>query len=205
MKLQTAIEVAEGVNLYTIATIVGAPIVYTNDRQSDFIAWADQDAGFTFWDATDPTIQGGRWRENGELEVTIMDLWAAQRLVIRATILRNHSNGSGDSIQRGLMFLFPNVNCIIYDNKDMSFSIGIGRYLTEIEVQLLDMYDILPRPVGVRLNNVVAFDDPYFGFEDQIGASGFDVGKWANLQYWSRDARRNNPKLANMILIPTTR
>lgn len=219
MKLQTAIDTAEGASLYTIATIVGAPIVYTQELVSDFIAFADQIAGFTFWDANDPDIKGGRWREEGELETTIEDLWAAQRLVIRCTILRNHSTGTGDSIHRGLMFLFPNVSCIIYDEKNMSFSLGIGRYLTEVERQLLMLYDILPRPIGVRLNQIVAFDEHYFGFEDQWGAETFDVGFWANLQYWttesggarSLESRHRRPgthrptRPLNIVLVPTRR
>lgn len=217
MKLQTAIDTAEGASLYTIATIVGAPIVYTQELASDFIAWIDQTAGFSFWDATDPTIKGGRWREEGEIESTIADLWEAQRLVIRATILRNHSTGTGDSIQRGLMFLFPNVSCVVYDEQNMSFSLGIGRYLTDIERQLLTLYDILPRPVGVRLNRIVGFDENYFGFEDQQGAQTFDVGFWANLEYWSSAstpmaATRHRPDRPrpprppiNFVLVPTRR
>lgn len=219
MKLQTDIDKAEGVNLYIIAAIVGAPIVYTNELISDFIAWKDQTAGFPFWDAADPTITGGRWREEGELETTIVDLWEAQRLVIRATILRNHSSGSGDSIQRGLMFLFPNVSCIVYDEKDMSFSIGIGRYLSDVERQLISLYDILPRPIGVRLNQLIAFDENYFGFEDQGGAGTFDVGFWANLEYWTsesgggaqpqprgRPGRPSRPpRQINFVLVPTRR
>jgi hypothetical protein len=144
----------------------------------------------------------------------LQELWAAQRLVIRATILRNHSSGSGDSIQRGLMFLFPNVACIVYDNKNMSFSVGIGRYLTPIEENLLDPangYDILPRPIGVALDQLVAFDYPFFGFEDQAGAQTFDIGKWANLELWTEEGPPPTPPaptaatMPQFTLIPTRR
>jgi hypothetical protein len=215
MKLQTAIDTAEGVNLYTIASVVGAPIVYTAQQLSTFIGFSDQDQAFPFWDLHDEGIQGGFWREQGEVEIGYADLWAAQRLVIRCTILRNHSNGSGDSIQRGLMFLFPNVPCIVYDHKNMSFSLGIGRYLSPIEEMLLnpayeDFADLLPRPIGVELAQLVAFDFPYFGFADQEGAETFDVGMWANLEWWPEEGPPTTQPtptaiLPKITLIPTRR
>jgi Protein of unknown function (DUF2612) len=200
MALQAEIEQATGVNLYTIATIVGAPIVYTSKLLSPFIGFNDQQGGFPFWDEDDPAITGGEWREDGEHEVTLDELWEAQRLVIRCKIVKNHSDGSGDAVQRGLMFLFPNVQCIVYDNRNMSFSIGIGRELSPIEKELILLYDILPRPVGVQLDQVVAYDQPFFGFADQTGASGFDIGHWANLQYLDQPER-----VLDISLIPTTR
>lgn len=226
MALQTDIDIATGVNLYTIATIVGAPIVYTSDRVGNFIGFKDQEHAFPFWDDADPSVEGGRWRENNESELAITDLWAAQRLVIRCEIVKNHSDGSGESIQRGLMFLFPNVPCIVTDNKNMTFSIGIGRHLSDTEEQLLLEYDILPRPAGVDIDQIVAFDEPYFGFEHHVGDFGaggeegtfpgwefmgeaktFDVGMWANLSYWREwwQGTRAAPKHHNLLLIPTTR
>jgi len=204
MALQTDIDQATGVNLYTIATIVGAPIVYTSKLLSPFIAFSDQSAGFPFWDEGDPAIIGGEWREDGEDEVTLEDLWEAQRLVIRCEIVKNHSDGSGDAIQRGLMFLFPNIQCIVYDNQNMSFSIGIGRELSPIEKELILTYDILPRPVGVLLDQVTAYDQPFFGFADQTGASGFDIGHWANLEYLQQREERQG-RVMDISLIPTKR
>jgi hypothetical protein len=202
MALQTAIDIAQGVNLYAIAVIVGAPIVIGEAIASNFIAFQDQTGGYTFADATDPAIVGGVWREAGELEGTLEDLWNAQRLVIRATIVKNHSLGSGESIQRGLMYLFPNCHCIVTDNHDMSFNIGIGRLLSPLEHSMILQYDVLPRPAGVLLNQVIAFDDPVFGFEDTTGAETFDIGHWANLQYGTAPALY---KLPEFLLIPTTR
>jgi Protein of unknown function (DUF2612) len=201
MALQTSIDEAQGVNLWTIATIVGAPIVYTDELLSTFIGFVDQEGGLPFSDATDPSIEGGQWREDGEAEVMLEDLWAAQRLVIRCEIARNQSNGSGDSVQRAMMFLFPNINCVIFDNQDMSFSIGIGRLLSPIEKQLLLNYDILPRPVGVKLDQITAFDSPFFGFEDTPQAATFDIGHWANLEYDTARAERS----LNFVLVPTKR
>ena len=203
MALQTAIDYAEGVNLWTLAIIVGAPIVYTDALLSQFIGFLDQQGGLPFADAVDSSINGGFWREDGQQEVTLQDLWDAQRLVIRCMIARNHTSGSGASIQECLMFLFPNINCIIYDHQDMSFDIGIGRLLSPIEQQLILQYDVLPRPIGVKLDQITAFDDPFFGFADTPNASTFDIGHWANLEY--EQSTQREPQKFNFLLIPTRR
>ena len=102
------------------------------------------------------------------------------RLLIRARIIRNHSKGTPEEILAGCAFIlqqsqdldFP---IVIGDPGGMVMNIAIGRDYTDIELAMILGLDILPRPMAVRLNEVVSFDpENYFGFEGQPGALGFD-------------------------------
>ena len=56
----------------------------------------------------------------------------------------------------------------------MTVSIGVGKVLGVVEVAMLNLLDILPRPGGVLIQYRVMFDvTNYFGFEGQQFALGF--------------------------------
>lgn len=101
------------------------------------------------------------------------------RIVIRARIIRNHSKGHPEDILTGTAFIlqqsqdldFP---IMVGDPGGMVLNIAVGRELTDVELTLILEVDILPRPMGVRLNELITFDPVnYFGFADQPGALGF--------------------------------
>ncbi len=109
------------------------------------------------------------------------DLYEAQRVVIRAKIIKNHSHGYTPEIQRSLATLFGTDFAFVQNNFDMSFDINVGALMTPVEIQLIALYDILPRPAGVRIRNFVYWDNtlPVFGFAHQPDTFGFGVGYFA--------------------------
>jgi hypothetical protein len=183
MLLWRDIDYAEGDALLKIAEVVGAPRVFTDELLSIFIGFDDQELAMPMWDETDPAIEGGRWRERNEAEITLENRWEAQRVVIRAQILKNHSHGFTPEMSDALALLFRTDTAFVQNNKDMSFDVNVGRILTPIEVLLIRDYDILPRPAGVQLREFTYWDNtkPVFGFEHQTGTEGFDVGYFALL------------------------
>jgi len=109
------------------------------------------------------------------------DPYEAQRVVIRAKIIKNHSHGYTPEIQRSLATLFGTNFAFVQNNFNMSFDINVGAILTPVEIQLIALYDILPRPAGVRIHDFVYWDNalPVFGFAHQPDTFGFGVGYFA--------------------------
>lgn len=181
MMLWRDIDEAQGDALLKIAETVGAPRIFTDKLMTIFIGFDDQDYAMPMWDETDQTIEGGRWREKNEVAITIDNRWEAQRVVIRAQILRNMSHGFTPEMQEAVALLFRTDLAFVQNNKDMSFDLNVGHILTQIEVLLIRDYDILPRPAGVQLRDFIYWDSTkhVFGFEHQTGTFGFDDGYFA--------------------------
>ena len=181
MLLWRDIAYAQGDALYKIAEIVGAPPVYVEDLLYVYVGFEGQAYALPLWDDTVQTIVGGRWLEDYERELTIDDIYEAQRVVIRAQILKNQSHGFTPEIQSSLSLLFTAEVVFVQNNHDMSFDLNIGAWLTPVEIQLIRDFDILPRPAGVEIRDFMYWDGkkPVFGFEHQAGTDGFDVGYFA--------------------------
>jgi hypothetical protein len=181
MLLWRDIGYAQGDALYKIAEIVGAPPVYVEDLLYVYVGFEGQDYALPMWDETVQTIVGGRWLEFDEYELTIDDIYEAQRIVIRAQILKNQSHGFTPEIQSSLSLLFTADVVFVQNNHDMSFDLNIGAYLTPVEIQLIRDFDILPRPAGVQIRDFMYWDGKkhVFGFEHQAGTFGFDDGYFA--------------------------
>ena len=141
---QVDIDLAEGVNLDTIGAIVGISRV----------------------------LPGGPSNPLPPEESVLTD--AQYRLLLRAKIVKNHSRGMNEDLIKGLSYLFNTPYVAIDDNNDMTVSIGVGKVLGVVEVAMLNLLDILPRPGGVLIQYRVMFDvSNYFGFEGQQFALGF--------------------------------
>lgn len=76
---------------------------------------------------------------------------AAFRLLIRARISRNTNDATIDGIIRALSFVVDQNDIRVQDNLNMTFTVYFGEELTGVQRFVLDNYDIIPRPQGVRL------------------------------------------------------
>lgn len=118
-------------------------------------------------EVTGDLVGQGRQLVNGDL---VAD--ATYRLLINARIGRNHSHATGEDIIALLGIIFPGAPVRIVDYENMAIAYRIGVVLTADEIAALNG-DILPRPMGVRLNQ--SYYDPanYFGFADDPNAKFF--------------------------------
>lgn len=174
------IDTSTGVNLDSIGEIVGISRVLPNSIALEFFGFSDSaPIGIRFGEEGDAGI-GARFREENEpatASSTLNDI--EYRQLIRAKIIKNHSQGTGEDMLRGLQFIFNDDRIILEDNYDMSYDISVGRPITLAENALLDL-DILPRPAGVKINILQTYvPTNFFGFSDQVGAKGFDIGLFA--------------------------
>jgi hypothetical protein len=171
---QSDIVVAEGVNLDVIGDIVGVSRIVPNALPFLFFSLHDSvPLGLEFGEEGQPGV-GARFREEGEASGAsnvLNDL--EYRNLIRAKIVRNHSEGTGEDMIQAMQYVFQSNQITVVDNYDMTVNVTIGIDLTYAQEQLFNL-DIFPRPAGVKLNQGAAPPAAnYFGFVDQQGVLGF--------------------------------
>lgn len=171
---QSDIDLAEGVNLDVIGEIVGVSRFIPQSIAIQFFGFEGQPGAAVFGEEGQNGI-GARFRDEAEPETDTSVLADPEyRLLIRSKIVKNHAQGTGEDILRGLSFLFDAPLTVVDDSSGMAISIAIGRNLTFQEKAIITVLDILPRPAGVRINSRVTFDaQNYFGFDGQVGALSF--------------------------------
>lgn len=75
---------------------------------------------------------------------------AIYRLLLKAKISKNNNESTLDGIASALYFITESSPITVVDNEDMTFSISFGSELNDIERFVLNTFDIIPRPQGVR-------------------------------------------------------
>lgn len=172
---QVDIDVAEGPMLDAIGNIVGASRIVPAAIPLKFFGFLGQPGADIFGEEGNRSI-GSRFREEGEAIASTSVLNDPEyRLLLRAKIVRNNSIGSQEDVIEGLKYLFNTEAIVVSSNLGrMRFQISIGRPLTYGERVLLNNFDLLARPAGVRIRRKSFFNqNRYFGFVDQPGALGF--------------------------------
>lgn len=76
------------------------------------------------------------------------------RKLIKAKIARNISDGTIDSIIQVVQIIIGVKVTALVDNGDMSFDIGVASELDNTTLYLLNNFDLIPRPQGVRLGEL---------------------------------------------------
>jgi len=125
-------------------------------------------AGGVNLDVTGDIVGQSRILVNGDI---VTD--AQYRLLIRARIARNGSHSTGPDFIASIGIIFPGAPVRLFDFEGMAIGFLIGVSLTADDISVLSG-DILPRPMGVRINPRGFYDpNAYFGFADDPNAKGF--------------------------------
>ncbi len=77
------------------------------------------------------------------------------RLLIKSKILKNNSDATLDTIVDSIQFISDATNARVLDHRDMSFSLIFQNELTDKERYILNVFDIVPHPQGVRFRGFV--------------------------------------------------
>lgn len=91
------------------------------------------------------------------------------KILIKAKISKNNNDGTIDGMLDALSFIIPDNTSKIIDHDDMSFSVSFALPLTSTQILILNTFDILPRPQGVRFRGytveatLTQFGQAYFG------------------------------------------
>lgn len=136
------VETATGAQLDVIGRIVGAPRPILRGAAYDVFGYAGNDS-YTNYNVA-PYIGDGAMVDaplNNDL----------YRKLVKAKIARNVSDGTIDSIIELVEMIIGIEVTALVDNGDMTFDIGIASALDNTTEYLLNNFDIIPRPQGVRL------------------------------------------------------
>ncbi len=85
------------------------------------------------------------------------------RMLIKAKIAKNNSNSTLDGVCEALRYITNINNVRVIDNEDMSFSVSFGDTLNDIEREVFNNFDVLPRPQGVR----------FLGYTEEVSITQF--------------------------------
>ena len=77
------------------------------------------------------------------------------RLLIKAKISKNNNDATIDGMIDAINFIVSGNVVFIDDHDDMSFTVMFNREISTIEALVLDNFDILPRPQGVRFRGYI--------------------------------------------------
>tara|TARA_R110000772_G_scaffold24212_10_gene64152 strand:- start:1143 stop:1766 length:624 start_codon:yes stop_codon:yes gene_type:complete len=92
------------------------------------------------------------------------------KILIKAKISKNNNDGTIDGMLDALQFIIPDNTSRIIDHNDMSFSVSFGQELSTMQIFMLDTFDILPRPQGVK----------FLGYVDETNLTQFGEGQWGD-------------------------
>jgi len=171
----TDIDESEGVQLDVIGDIVGISRRLKDAILLAFFGFDDAENSLNFGEEGNIAV-GGRFVEEDEpyLATNLLND-ADYRLLIRAKIAKNHSDGTSESIISVLKYLFNAEKVIVDDIGGMAFKVGIGRALSYSERVLIKSGLIIPKPAAVQIAEFFYFKTSIpFGFSDQSNVGTFD-------------------------------
>lgn len=177
-----SVETAVGVQLDVIGKYVGLNRFYKGQNLSGFLSFINYDevdappvlrVGFS--DYTDFDTKVGRF-------LTYFDVLSSDlvlndddfRFLIKMRIIQNHSDHSHKSIDDSIFAFFGDeVRADSEGNMVMYYFVPFT--LSEL-IKVAIQKEVLPRPMGVRLNYIIPEQYPFFGFATYDNTPVFNTG-----------------------------
>lgn len=164
---------ARGVWLDLIGDIVGVSRVFEKEIQPVFFGFDDQPNTTGFGQA--------RFRELDDKTTASSVLNDDDyRVVIIGKIARNYGDVSEVGVATSVLNMTQADNVLVYQSDPATFSVYVIGLISDNIKSILNGTDIIPRAAGVKMNLFFSGDDNIFGFADQLGIKGFDVGHFIN-------------------------
>nr|DAZ68526.1 MAG TPA: Protein of unknown function (DUF2612) [Caudoviricetes sp.] len=164
---------ARGVWLDLIGDIVGVSRVFEKEIQPVFFGFDDQPNTTGFGQA--------RFRELDDKTTASSVLNDDDyRVVIIGKIARNYGDVSEVGVATSVLNMTQADNVLVYQSGPATFSVYVIGLISDNIKSILTGTDLIPRAAGVKMNLFFSGDDNIFGFADQLGIKGFDVGHFIN-------------------------
>lgn len=164
---------ARGVWLDLIGDIVGVSRVFEKEIQPVFFGFDDQ-----------PNITGfeqARFREPDDKTTASSVLNDDDyRVVIIGKIARNYGDVSEVGVATSVLNMTQADNVLVYLDGPATFSVYVIGLISDNIKSILTGTDLIPRAAGVKVNLFFSGYADIFGFADQQGMKGFDVGHFIN-------------------------
>lgn len=164
---------AKGVWLDLIGDIVGVSRVFDKEIQPTYFGFSDQTNITGFGHA--------RFREPNDKTTSSSILNDDDyRVVIIGQIARNYGDVSEVGVATSVLNMTQADQVLVYQGEPAEFNIYIIGLVSDNIKAILNGSDIIPRAAGVKVNLFFSGDGNIFGFADQPGMKGFDVGHFIN-------------------------
>ena len=164
---------ARGVWLDLIGDIVGVSRVFDKEIHPVFFGFDDQPNTTGFGQA--------RFRELDDKTTASSVLNDDDyRVVIIGKIARNYGDVSEVGVATSVLNMTQADNVLVYQSGPATFSVYVIGLISDNIKSILTGTDIIPRAAGVKMDLFFSGDDNIFGFADQLGIKGFDVGHFIN-------------------------
>lgn len=165
---------ASGVWLDLIGDIVGVSRVFNKVIQPVYFGFIDQTNITGFGQA--------RMREDGDRTTASSILNDEEyRVVIIGQIARNYGDVSEIGVATSVLNMTSADQVLIYQSSGpAAFNIYIIGLISDNIKSIISGSDIIPRAAGIKVNIFFSGDGNIFGFADQPGMKGFDVGRFIN-------------------------
>lgn len=154
MLLFRDVETAIGAQLDVIGRIVGQSRTIANASPFVFFGYLDgvtPDASIGSFGDNANAATGERYRSEEESTAGDVELADPEfRLFIKARILKNHTNGTNNEIIEALVLLSETQNFDYIESK-MQVDVNFWGTISSTTLDLLQSFDLLPRPAGVGL------------------------------------------------------
>ena len=169
------IDTGAGVQLDNIGVLVDRSRVIEGSIQLEFFGFLDQPNTQTFG--------VGRFRDTPAVAYTATSVLDDEtyRPVLWHKVSKDTTTGTTESTIESVKFVYNAPFVTLTELGDAKIGIGIGRTLSDNDVVLARALDLFVRAGGVGLNFVGEIPADFFGFVDQQGAKGFEVGVFSDL------------------------
>lgn len=165
---------ARGVWLDLIGDIVGVSRAFDKLIQPVYFGFSDQ--------ANITGFEQARFREPGDKTTASSILNDDEyRVVIIGQIARNYGDVSEIGVVTSALNMTDADQVLVYQaSGPAAFNIYIIGLVSDNIRSIISGSDIIPRAAGVKVNIFFSGDGNIFGFSDQQGVKGFDVGHFIN-------------------------
>lgn len=171
------IDKQEGAQLDLLGRIVGIrerPFIPASVVEADWFGWRGN---------PDRQGWGARWLPRniaGQTSILMPDVYF--RVLIKAKIAKNNNLATIDGIIDALEYITDKGVADLDDRQDMTFSIVFSQDLSIYVRTVLQNFDIIPRPQGVRF---LSFSEPvagqYFGYIGDSNVRPYNVAPYAQV------------------------
>ena len=169
------IDTGAGVQLDNIGVLVDRSRVIEGSIQLEFFAFFDQPNALPF--------DVGRFRDTPSVEYLATSILDDEtyRPVLWHKVGKDTTTGTTESTIESVKFVYNAPFVTLTELGNAKIGIGIGGTLSDNDVILARALDLFIRAGGVGLDFVSEIPTNFWGFNDQQGAKGFEVGVFSDL------------------------
>ena len=169
------IDTGSGVQLDNIGVLIDRSRNIAGSIQLEFFAFYDQPNALSFG--------VGRFRDTPATEYLATSILDDEtyRPVLWHKVSKDTTTGTAESTIESVKFIYNAPFVALSEMGNAKIGIGIGRELNDNDIVLARALDLFVRAGGVGLDFVEQIPTNYFGFVDQPGVKGFEVGAFPTL------------------------